>query len=103
MRILEREKPTAVVVTDDVMAFGVIRAAIDKRYRVPEDISIVGFNNIPLSAFANPPLTTIDISTFDLGIKSAELLIARLKQKDVDTDHIIVPVKLVERKSCVAR
>ncbi|WP_031314288.1 LacI family DNA-binding transcriptional regulator [Caldanaerobacter subterraneus] len=103
MKILERAKPTGVVVTDDVMAFGVIRAAIDKGFRVPEDISIVGFNNIPLSAFANPPLTTIDISTFELGIKSAELLIARLKQKEIESDHIIVPVKLIERKSCVSR
>ncbi|MGB9679026.1 MAG: LacI family DNA-binding transcriptional regulator [Thermoanaerobacteraceae bacterium] len=100
-RILEIDVPTAVVVTDDIMAFGVIRAAIDKGYKVPKDISIIGFNNIPLSAFANPPLTTIDISTFDLGVKSAELLIYKLKKIEKQVDHVIVPVKLVERKSCI--
>lgn len=102
-RILENAKPSAVIVTDDVMAFGVIRAAIDKGYKVPKDISIIGFNNIPLSAFANPPLTTIDISTFDLGVKSAELLISKLQNKLDNADHIIVPVKLIERKSCVVK
>lgn len=100
-RILQKKKPTAVVVTDDIMSFGVIRAAIDDGLKVPQDISIIGFNNIPLSEFANPPLTTIDISTFDLGVKSCELLIKNLKdKKDGNVNHIIVPVKLVERKSC---
>ncbi|WP_434564944.1 LacI family DNA-binding transcriptional regulator [Thermoanaerobacterium thermosaccharolyticum] len=103
MRILKQKKPTAVVVTDDIMSFGVIRAAIDYGLKVPQDVSLIGFNNIPLSAYANPPLTTIDISTFELGVKSAELLLKILKNKDYIADHIIVPVKLIERKSCIKR
>lgn len=103
MRILKQKKPTAVVVTDDIMSFGVIRAAIDYGLKVPQDVSLIGFNNIPLSAYANPPLTTIDISTFDLGVKSAELLLKNIKNKDFVADHIIVPVKLIERKSCIKR
>lgn len=103
MRILKHKKPTAVVVTDDIMSFGVIRAAIDSGFKVPQDISLIGFNNIPLSEFANPPLTTIDISTFELGVKSAELLIHNLKNKDAKANHIIVPVKLIERKSCIIK
>ncbi len=58
---------TAVVCVNDLMALGAMRAINESGLSIPEDISVVGCDNIPFSEFSNPPLTTLKISTFDLG------------------------------------
>ena len=86
--------PTAVLVTDDVMAFGAIRATREKGLAIPNDLSIVSFNNIPLSEFSVPPLTSIEINAYDLGFYAADMLLGDIKDKTgyqcriVDTNMI---------------
>jgi DNA-binding LacI/PurR family transcriptional regulator len=63
------ERPTALVVIDDVITFGIMRALNDLGYRIPQDLSLVSFNNIALSELAHPPISSIDIGIYQLGIR----------------------------------
>jgi len=91
--------PSAVLVTDDLMAFGAIRAAKEKGLKVPQDISILSFNNIPLSEHATPPLSSIDINVYKLGYEAAGIVIDEIQGKNADKQKIIVETKLIARKT----
>lgn len=91
--------PTAVLVTDDLMAFGAIRAARELGFKVPHDISILSFNNIPLAEHATPPLSSVDINAYKLGFEAARLLIDEIMGKNKEKQKIIVETKLMSRKS----
>ncbi|MBO8163562.1 MAG: LacI family DNA-binding transcriptional regulator [Brevibacillus sp.] len=93
------ERPTAFVITDDIIAFGMIRGLYDVGLRVPDDISIVSFNNINLSELSNPPISTIDIGIYHLGYLTVQLLIRKLSGESVSQTQITVPHRLLVRKS----
>ncbi len=96
-----KKRPTAVVVADDLMAFGVMRAIKEEGLRIPQDISVVGFNDTPLASYVDPPLTSVEIFVFDLGYNASEVLINQLEQEDDQKKHIIVPTRLKIRKSSI--
>lgn len=100
-RLLEREpRVTAVLASNDAMALGAIRAAHDRGLRVPEDIAIVGFDNIAvLAPYSIPALTTVDNPLFLVGRTAAELLYRRMIGRDCP-DTVVLPVDLVVRESC---
>lgn len=90
---------TALVVGNDQMALGAIYALHEHHLRVPQDISIVGFDDIPESAFFNPPLTTIQQDFNQLGEIGVKYLLALLHEPDAQIEqHIILP-KLTVRQS----
>ncbi|MFD3158151.1 LacI family DNA-binding transcriptional regulator [Haloimpatiens sp. FM7330] len=91
-------KPSAVIATDDLMAYGAMRAIGEIGYKIPEDISIIGFNNIPLSEFLFPPLTSVDINTYQIGASAAQLLLENVKG-EVRANRKIVDTKIIYRKS----
>ena len=98
-------RPTAVFVGNDMMAFGAIRAIEDAGMHVPDDISIIGFDDIPLAKTYSPPLTTIAQPIKKLAKSSVDLLVKRINKKNVhnmpeDYQRVVLDVKLVERKSC---
>ena len=64
------------------MAFGVINAAIERGLKVPDDLAVVGFDDIPLSSFFVPPLTTVGIPMFSLGTSSMRALINLMSGKN---------------------
>ncbi len=68
-------RPTAIVAANDPMAFGAIKAARALGLIVPEDIAVVGFDDIPLSSYFYPPLTTVKIPMHDLGAASMTMLL----------------------------
>jgi LacI family transcriptional regulator len=68
------EKVTAILASNDLMAFGVVHAAKSAGFRVPEDLAVVGFDNIPLSSYFAPPLTTVEIPMYDVGAASMKML-----------------------------
>ena len=70
-----KARPTAIVAANDQMAFGVIKAAKELGLRVPEDLAVVGFDNIPLGSYFDPPLTTVEIPMHDLGAASMTMLL----------------------------
>jgi DNA-binding LacI/PurR family transcriptional regulator len=99
--LLSLEKPpTAMVVADDLMALGVLNKLDEMGIAVPEDISIVSFNNVLIAEMARPPLTSVDINIFELGFQAAKSLIQKIENPDEPIKRIIVPFKIVPRFSC---
>lgn len=92
--------PTALVVADDFMALGVLNTLDELGIRVPEDISIVGFNNVLLAELAKPPLTSVDINIFELGYQASKNLIQKVENSNEPTKRLIISHRLVERLSC---
>lgn len=91
--------PTAIFAANDRMAVGAMRAMGKAGLRVPEDVSVIGLDNIEISAFQNPPLTTIQQSFEDLATLALELLFDLLADKEPATQQIVIPPHLIVRAS----
>jgi DNA-binding LacI/PurR family transcriptional regulator len=78
-------RPTGVLAMSDMVAIGVIAAAQATGFRVPDDLSVVGFDDLPASAWTNPPLTTVRQPIVEKGRLAARLLIQRMKGKPVES------------------
>ncbi len=91
-------RPTAIIAMSDIIAIGIVEAAHQEDVNIPEDISIVGFDDIPLAKLINPPLTTVNQPIRKKGRLSADLLSRRISG-DTDFEHAILPTQLVIRES----
>jgi DNA-binding LacI/PurR family transcriptional regulator len=80
-----RRRPTGILAMSDMTAIGLMSAAQSAGLRVPEDLSVVGFDDVPASAWTNPPLTTVRQPIVEKGRLAARLLIQRMKGKSVDS------------------
>jgi LacI family transcriptional regulator len=102
--LLERgARPTAVVAANDSMAIGALSALTEAGIRVPEDVAVVGFDDIPIARYVNPPLTTVRVSIAELGSRAAARLLAALEQgPDRERVQQLLPTELVVRRSCGA-
>lgn len=89
---------TAVFAMSDVMAIGAIRALLDHGYRVPEDISVIGFDGTSLAEYYNPKLATVKQQYEILATRSVEILFGQIELK-MDAVHEIVPFELVSGES----
>jgi LacI family transcriptional regulator len=97
--------PEAVFVASDSMAIGALKAIRAAGLSVPEDVALVGFDDIPLAAIAEPPLTTVHQPIDQLGFLAASTLIdlletALAKEDGAGVHHIVLPTELVVRASC---
>lgn len=90
---------TAIFVASDEMAFGVIRALTELGRRVPEDVSVVGIDDIDLAAYSNPPLTTVRQSFEDTGRRAVQRLVAQITNPDISTPPDLVAPSLMVRAS----
>jgi LacI family transcriptional regulator len=91
---------SALVAGNDLMALGCYDALADRDLRCPDDISIVGFNDMPFADKFNPPLTTVRIPHYEMGLRAAELLLERLADDGAaPSDDVVLPVQLVQRAS----
>jgi LacI family transcriptional regulator len=98
-------KPTAIFAASDIMAIGALRAIRDAGLRVPEDVALVGFDDVSIAAAIEPALTTIQQPIEHLGSMAAELLLEILEhppEADAPASRIVFPTKLVVRDSCGA-
>ena len=95
-KILNQSQPTAIVTTDDLLAFGVIEVLNSRGLK---DISIVGFNNIQISEYQKPSLSSVDINSEELGYYATSLLINKLEGKEIKLNKYIIETKLIERES----
>ena len=91
--------PTAVVCSNDWTAIGALHAIDEAGLRVPADISIVGFDDIPLASFTSPPLTSVSISAGDVGAMAFDALFRLVGGERLEGDVYQVPTKLVVRNS----
>lgn len=92
--------PTAVFAANDEMAFGAVNAIEQKGLTVPQDISIIGFDDIKFSSIFKPALSTISQPTFDIGTKAMQLLIGLMTNQKMEKTQYILENRLVLRDSC---
>jgi LacI family transcriptional regulator len=93
------EPPTAIFASNDVMAFGVMEAVRDRGLRIPEDISIVGFDNIPQAEHVSPQLTTVQQPLADMGREATRMLLALIQDPERPYRHVELPTQLIVRAS----
>ena len=98
---LEREgtRFTGVLAANDTMALGAIKALKELTYAIPEDVEIIGFDNIGFSQLCDPPLATIQQPTIEMGRRAADTLIRAIVGKPIETKNIHLQPKLVVRGS----
>lgn len=94
------EYPRAFFIANDSIAIGAYRAVMEKGLTIPDDISIIGCNDISTAQFIVPPLTTIKIYTEFMGETAVDLIIERIKFERKISKKVIVPTKLIIRGSC---
>ncbi|HWC82926.1 MAG TPA: LacI family DNA-binding transcriptional regulator [Pseudonocardiaceae bacterium] len=93
------EPPTAIFAANDISAIAVVEVAGEMGLRVPEDLSVVGFDNIPESALNSPPLTTVNQPIRTMGQRAIELLVQLIRGEQTDTTHLTLATELVVRGS----
>ncbi len=98
--IKQPELPTAIFCQGDTIAIGAIKAIHKSKYNVPEDFSIIGFDDIEISRYIEPQLTTVHQNKFEMGKKAAEQLINIINNSAEIYPPILLPTRLIKRKSC---
>ena len=94
--------PTAYAVLADFLAIGLMKALKDLDYRIPQDISVIGFNNESICDFCEPPLTTVKQPKKLMGLTSMNLLLDIIEDKPIHNHNIILPTTIAERCSVEA-
>jgi LacI family transcriptional regulator len=108
------QRPTAVFAHSDVTAYAVMTAAAEAGLRVPEDVSVIGFDDIESAAQIRPPLTTIQQPFIDMGKRAAELLLSEIGptvdepgdevpevvEPPAELPRLVMPTSLIVRASC---
>ena len=92
------DPPTAIICANDLMAIGAMKAAKELHMRVPQDLSIIGFDNIEVGSFYSPPLTSVKVPSYDLGRQGAELLLQTI-QDGKTREPVTLPTELIIRNS----
>lgn len=92
------ERPTAVFVGNDPMAIGALRALHEHGVKVPEEMSVIGFDDIDVSAYVNPPLSTVKVYPEEIGKMAVQLLLDRIEGREVPV-HAVIGTTLVIRGS----
>lgn len=98
--LARKDRPTAFVVSEDMLALALERACARMNLSIPEDISIIAFNNSLYGQLASPQLTSVDINSYQLGQEAAAQIISYLDNPNLRTTRIIVPHRIIERDSC---
>jgi LacI family transcriptional regulator len=93
------DRPTAIFACNDLMAVGALRAAVEIGCRVPADLSVIGFDDIELARYTNPPLTTIAQDKAEIGSQAVRRLMERMRAKDGPFQRLVLPTSLVLRES----
>ncbi len=91
--------PTAFYAASDLMAMAALRALYHLNVAVPRQVAVIGMSNIEMSQYANPPLTTIDVPTVEMGITAARVIAARIRGDATLPKRILLPSSLIERNS----
>lgn len=96
------QPPTAVFVASDLVAFGALVAVRERGLTVPDDIALVGFDDVQLAHYVDPPLTTVRLPAYELGHRAAMLLTRLIGEEPVQELGVLLQTELVVRQSCGA-
>ena len=100
-KLLSRNiKFTAIFASNDKIAFGAVKAIREEGLKVPEDISVIGFDDIEASKYFNPPLTSIKMELVEMADIATKSIITSIENDVKFSANYVIPVTLVERKSC---
>lgn len=95
------DRPTAFIAHNDVAAIATIKTAVEKGFKVPEDIAVIGFNNIDISEYSNPPLTTIDQKIDVIAEELVNCFMHRINSRENDDYRkVVIDPELIIRRSC---
>jgi LacI family transcriptional regulator len=103
-KFLDKNKalPTAFFCMNDIIAYGCMRALRDHGYRIPDDVSIIGFDNLPASSLSDPPLTSIKVSNHQIGLRGLEKLEERIQgSSECRREKMLIAGELVVRNSVI--
>jgi LacI family transcriptional regulator len=92
-------RPTAVFALNDLMALGALRAAAESGYAIPRDLAVVGYDDLEIAHFTNPPLTTIAQPKKEIGARAIDLLVDRMSRKTRPNTRLVLPPELIIRRS----
>ncbi|MBV8700541.1 MAG: LacI family DNA-binding transcriptional regulator [Bradyrhizobium sp.] len=103
LRLLERRPDlTAIVAANDLLALGVYDALAERGLNCPNEVSVVGHNDMPYLDMLSPPLTTVRIAQREMGDRAARLLLAQIRDPDARHDHVVLAPQLIVRGSTAA-
>lgn len=91
--------PTAFITISDIIAYGLIKALKDNNIKVPDDVSVIGFDNIMFDDYISPPLTTVKQPKKMMGITGMNLLLDIIEGKNTENKRIILPTEIIKRQS----
>ncbi len=92
--------PRAVVAVNDPAAFGAMQAILEKGYRIPEDIAVVGFSDDVRAPFTPTPLTTVNQRPYDVGCKAAQKLLRHIDNPNERVEYLMIKTEPIIRRSC---
>ncbi|MBU3100463.1 MULTISPECIES: LacI family DNA-binding transcriptional regulator [Clostridium] len=101
-KLLQKEIPTAIFCGNDMMAIGAMQAIEEENLNVPEDISIVGFDDIEVARYINPTLTTVRMKLLEMASIATNTLITSIESNSNFSANYTLPIDLIERNSCKA-
>ena len=94
-----KDRPTAIFAVNDMTAFGIMQELLNNEVRVPQDVSIIGFDNIEISSMVNPPLTTINQPSFETGRLACKLLLDSIENNGYENVPVTLEPTLIVRES----
>ncbi len=98
--LLDAGVPEAVFVASDLVAFGALEAIKARGLSVPQDVALVGFDDVPVARYVDPPLTTVRLPAYDLGAEAAQLVLQLITGAEPKTTEVLLQTTLVVRESC---
>ena len=93
--------PTAILTQNDYIAIGLMKILKEKGIRVPEDVSVMGYDNLNISSFTNPTLTTTKQPKRELGIEGINLLLEIIEKNEIHRKNILLATEIIERESTI--
>ena len=94
------DRPTAIFAANDLTALGVVEAVRQHNLSIPDDLSIIGFDDIPWAQYSDPTLTTIHLPAQELASEACLLLLDLMKGSEPEERNLVLDTELVVRKSC---
>jgi DNA-binding LacI/PurR family transcriptional regulator len=93
------DPPSAVFIGSDLVALGAVQAIHHHNLRIPDDISVIGFDDLLIGKYLQPPLTTIHLPAYDLGRRAGEMILASIRGESFQTLRVLLPTELILRQS----
>ena len=97
--ILERARPDALFCGNDMVAFGAMRAALDAGFAIPQDLPVIGFDDVPIAPYANPPLSTVHMPAAQMGRMAGRHLLDIIQGRRPERPHAVLDAELIPRES----